>query len=178
MSVCMPSFVPFLGFRFQGAWGRVLNSPNRVTVVPIVVVLRIHRRTIEVQVVRVGGGDPRRRPVVAVRAAIVQRRAVAVASRREEHILVFSVTAYHECTAGRLASEPSRFFSFSCPKTGRVTSEFAFCTALLCPFLAEGLFVCVCYNSDASCRFSPAINSAFSAGVFDSMGYDSTCDSI
>ena len=62
----------------------MLHRPDRETVVPIVVVLRIDSATVEVQVPSVTGTVPRRRPIVAVRAAIVAGRAIAVARAREE----------------------------------------------------------------------------------------------
>ena len=62
----------------------MLHRPDSETVVPIVVVLRIDTATVEVQVPSVTGTVPRRRPVVAVRAAIVAGRAIAVARAREK----------------------------------------------------------------------------------------------
>ena len=62
----------------------MLNSPHREPVAPIVVVLRIDIRTIEVQVARIRGRVVRGRPVVAARPAIVERRTIVVASRRKE----------------------------------------------------------------------------------------------
>ena len=62
----------------------MLHRPDRETVVPIVVVLRVYPSTVEVQVPSVTRTVPRRRPVVAVRAAIVAGRAIAVAGAREE----------------------------------------------------------------------------------------------
>ena len=61
----------------------MLNSPNRETIVPIVVVLRIDITRIEVQVVRVGTIVVRRRPVVTVGATIVETRTIVVASSGE-----------------------------------------------------------------------------------------------
>lgn len=62
----------------------MLHRPDSETVVPIVVVLRIDSARVEVQVPSVAGTVPRRRPVVAVRAAIVAGRTIAVAGAREE----------------------------------------------------------------------------------------------
>jgi hypothetical protein len=67
----------------------VLNRPNGEAVEPIVVVLGIHATTVEVQVPTIRGRVERRRPVVTVRAAVVPRRAIAVAGARES----FSVTS-------------------------------------------------------------------------------------
>ena len=57
----------------------MLNRPNREAVEPIVVVLRIDTTTVEVQVPTIRSGVERRGPVVAVRAAVVPRRTIAVA---------------------------------------------------------------------------------------------------
>ena len=69
----------------------MLNNPNRETVEPIVVVLRIDARSIEVQVVPVRGRLERARPVVAVGATIVTRRSISVAGSRKEILKV----SYH-----------------------------------------------------------------------------------
>ena len=66
----------------------MLEPPHRANgepIVPIVVVVRVHVARIEVEVVRVVrvARVERRRPVVAVRANIVERPIVAVASSRE-----------------------------------------------------------------------------------------------
>ena len=74
----------------------MLNSPHRKTVAPIVVVLRIHRRTIEVQVVGVRTAVERCRPVVAVRPAIRERRTIVVARRGEENPRFWSVATYYD----------------------------------------------------------------------------------
>ena len=71
----------------------MLNRAHREAVVPVVVVLRIHPTTVEVQVPSVGCGVERSRPVVAIAATVVPRRAIAVARAREEG---FSVTAFYE----------------------------------------------------------------------------------
>ena len=62
----------------------MLNRANSEAVETVVVVLRIHTPRIEVQVATVRGGIERRRPVVAVGATIVPRRAITVAGAREE----------------------------------------------------------------------------------------------
>ena len=64
---------------------QVLNRPNREAVEPIVVVRGIDVRTIEVQVVAVSRRVQRGRPVVAVRASVVQTRPVPVARGGEEN---------------------------------------------------------------------------------------------
>ena len=62
----------------------MLHRPDRKTVVPIVVVLRIHSTTVEVQVPSVASRVERGRPVVAIGSAVVPRRPIAVAGSREE----------------------------------------------------------------------------------------------
>lgn len=62
----------------------MLNRANRKAVPAIVVVLRIHRARIEVQVVGVRGRVVTGRPVVPVRASVVESSAVVVAGGREE----------------------------------------------------------------------------------------------
>ena len=62
----------------------MLHRPDRETVVPIVVVLGIDSSRIEVQVPSVTGTIPCRRPVVAVRTAIVAGSPIAVAGAGEE----------------------------------------------------------------------------------------------
>ena len=69
----------------------MLDGTDRKTVEPIVVVLRIHASRVEVQVPPVGCGVERRRPIVAVRATVVPRRAIAVAGAREEENLFRSL---------------------------------------------------------------------------------------
>ena len=64
--------------------GKLLNSPNGKTVEAIVVVRGIDTTRIEVQVVAVGSRVQRGRPVVAVRASVVQARPVPVAGGGEE----------------------------------------------------------------------------------------------
>ena len=59
----------------------MLHRPDGEAVVPIVVVLRIHSITVEVQVPSVAGRVERRRPVVAIGSAVVPRTAIAVAGR-------------------------------------------------------------------------------------------------
>ena len=61
----------------------MLNRADRKAVPAIVVVLGIHFRSIEVQVVGVRLRVETGRPVVAVRASVVERRTVVVASGRE-----------------------------------------------------------------------------------------------
>ena len=63
---------------------QVLDSPNREAVEPVVVVRGIDATRIEVQVVAVSRRVQRRRPVVAVRAVVVETRTVPVARGREE----------------------------------------------------------------------------------------------
>ena len=63
---------------------QVLDSPNREAVEPVVVVRGIDTTRIEVQVVAVSRRVQRRRPVVAVRAVVVETRTVPVARGREE----------------------------------------------------------------------------------------------
>jgi hypothetical protein len=62
---------------------RVLNRSNREPVPAIVVVGRIHFRTIEVQVPSIRLGVVCRTPVVAVRAPIVEGNSGAIARSRE-----------------------------------------------------------------------------------------------
>ena len=64
---------------------QVLDSPNREAVEPVVVVRGIDTTRIEVQVVAVGRRVQRGRPVVAVRASIVETRPVPVARGWEEN---------------------------------------------------------------------------------------------
>ena len=64
---------------------KILDQPDRPTVVPIVVVVRIHVRRVEVEFVSVVRVVRRRRPIVAVRANIVHRRTIAVATARKRH---------------------------------------------------------------------------------------------
>ena len=59
----------------------MLHRPDRKTVVPIVVVLRIDAATVEVHVPSVAGRVERGRPVVAIATAVVPRRPIAVAGR-------------------------------------------------------------------------------------------------
>ena len=87
----------------------MLNRPNREAVEPIVVVLRIDTTTVEVQVPTIRSGVERRGPVVAIRAAVVPRRAIAVAGAREESL---SVTTLYDCQNGFLRKRSS-IFDFS-----------------------------------------------------------------
>jgi hypothetical protein len=88
----------------------MLNRANREAVVPIVVVLRVDPATVEVQVPCVAGRVERGRPEVAVRAAIVPRRAVAVARASEEKL---SATTLHDDTKGLHKARPKCIFDFS-----------------------------------------------------------------
>ena len=67
---------------------RVLHRPDREAVEPIVVVGWINSRRIEVQIVTVRLRVERRRPVVPVRASVVETRPVAVARGGEETLVV------------------------------------------------------------------------------------------
>ena len=58
---------------------RVLNRSNRKAVPPVVVVRRIDRLTIEVQVPSICLRVPSGRPIVPVRTPIVERRTIVVA---------------------------------------------------------------------------------------------------
>ena len=70
----------------------MLNRSGGEAVKAVVVVLRVDATTVEVQVPTVRGGVERRRPVVSVRAAVVPRRAIAVAAAREENCRLFPCT--------------------------------------------------------------------------------------
>ena len=87
----------------------MLNRAHGEPVVPIVVVLRIHATTVEVQVPSIAGRVERRRPVVAVGAAIVPTRTIAVARASKEEL---SATALHDSTEG-LHAKPECIFDFS-----------------------------------------------------------------
>lgn len=63
----------------KGWWKWVLNRPPRKAVEPVVVVLRVHPATVEVQVPAIRLRVERARPVVAVGAAVVPGLPVAVA---------------------------------------------------------------------------------------------------
>ena len=90
---------------------RVLNSTNRETIVPIVVVLRIDIRTIEVQVVCVGTIVERGRPVVPVGTTIVERRTIVVASSRQENPSIgYHLSRWNE---GITYAKPTSIFCFS-----------------------------------------------------------------
>lgn len=71
----------------------MLNRTHREPVVPIVVVLRIHSTTVEVQVPSVAGRVERGRPVVAIGSAVVPRRTIAVAGASKEE---FSATSFYD----------------------------------------------------------------------------------
>ena len=88
----------------------MLNRTHREPVVPIVVVLRIDTTRVEVQVVGIPSRVERCRPVVAVRAAIVPRRAIAVARASEEKL---SATTLHDNTKGLHKARPKCIFDFS-----------------------------------------------------------------
>ena len=62
----------------------MLNRPDRKAESAFVVVLRIDFRGIEVQVVGIGSRVEPRRPVVPVRATVVERRTIVVPGSREE----------------------------------------------------------------------------------------------
>ena len=87
----------------------MLNRAHGEPVVPIVVVLRIHTTTVEVQVVCVAGRIERRRPVVTVGTAIVPTRTIAVARASKEEL---SATALHDSTKG-FQRKPKCIFDFS-----------------------------------------------------------------
>ena len=74
----------------------MLNSPHREAVEAIVVVLGIHTRRIEVQVATIRTRIQSRSPVVAVRATIVQRRTIVVASGRKENTPLSVITCYDQ----------------------------------------------------------------------------------
>lgn len=97
---------------------RVLNRSNREPVPAIVVVGRIHFRTIEVQVPSIHLGVVCRTPVVAVRAPIVQSRTIVVATGRED--THSAVATYNDVSgwsgAGQAASNLF-FFLRRCRKT-------------------------------------------------------------
>ena len=63
----------------------MLHRPDGESVEPIVVVGWINSRRIEVQIVTVRLRVKRRRPVVPVRASVVEPRTVTVARGREEY---------------------------------------------------------------------------------------------
>ena len=71
----------------------MLNRTNREPVVPIVVILRIDTTAVEVQVAGIACRVERSRPVVAVRAAVVPRRTIAVAGASKEE---FSATSFYD----------------------------------------------------------------------------------
>ena len=62
----------------------MLHCPASEAVEPIVVVLRVHSAAVEVQVPAVRLRVETARPVVAVRATVVPRLAIAVAGAGEE----------------------------------------------------------------------------------------------
>ena len=88
----------------------MLNRPDSEPVVPIVVVLRIDTTTVEVQVASIAGRVERRRPVVAVRTAIVPTRTIAVARASKKEL---SVTALHDHQKGLHTAKPFSIFDFS-----------------------------------------------------------------
>jgi len=88
----------------------MLNRANSEPVVPVVVVLRIDTTRVEVQVPSIDSRVERCRPVVAVRAAIVPRRAVAVARASKEKL---SATTLHDNTKGLHKARPKCIFDFS-----------------------------------------------------------------
>ena len=72
----------------------MLNRPDRKAESAFVVVLRIDIRGIEVQVVGIGSRVEPRRPVVPVRATVVERRTIVVPGSREESESSAVVTCY------------------------------------------------------------------------------------
>lgn len=66
---------------FGGGKDLALHRPDRKTVVPIVVVLRVHSTTVEVQAPSVAGRAERRRPEAAIGTTAVPRRPTAAAGR-------------------------------------------------------------------------------------------------
>jgi hypothetical protein len=98
---------------------RVLNRSNREPVPAIVVVGRIHFRTIEVQVPSIRLGVVCRTPVVAVRAPIVQSRTIVVATGREEYTHS-AVATYNDVSGWSGACQAASnlfFFLRRCRKT-------------------------------------------------------------
>lgn len=97
---------------------RVLNRSNSEAVPAIVVVGRIHFRTIEVQVPSIRLGVVCRTPVVAVRAPIVQSRTIVVATGRED--THSAVATYNDVSGWSGASQAASnlfFFLRRCRKT-------------------------------------------------------------
>lgn len=81
--------------RCIGVRGKLLDSPNREAVEPVEVARGKDTTRIEVQVVAVSRRVQRRRPVVAVRAVVVETRTVPVARGREEEPTKPHMTGYH-----------------------------------------------------------------------------------
>jgi hypothetical protein len=111
---------------------QVLDSPNREAVEPVVVVRGIDTTRIEVQVVAVSRRVQRRRPVVAVRAAVVETRTVPVARGGEEKPTKpqCSVITCHdrrvESVCLSVMKQHAVFHFSNRPKSaGRITFEFA-----------------------------------------------------
>ena len=77
----------------------MLHRSNRETVEPIVGIGWIDGCRIKVHVIPVGGSVARRRPIVAVGAAIVERNSGAIARSREVGLYV--------CYVGRLLPDTS-----------------------------------------------------------------------
>jgi len=102
----------------------VLNRPDRKAVPAIVVVLRIDIRGIEVQVVGIGSRVEPRRPVVPVRATVVERRTIVVPGSREENPICSAVvTCYDQVMeSGSEAIRCLDFFPWP-TATGRTTYE-------------------------------------------------------
>ena len=98
---------------------RVLNRSNCEAVPAIVVVGRIHFRTIEVQVPSIRLRVVCRTPVVTVRAPIVQSRTIVVATGREEDTHS-AVATYNDVSGWSGASQAASnlfFFLRRCRKT-------------------------------------------------------------
>ena len=74
----------------------MLNRPDRKAVPAIVVVLRIDIRAIEVQVVGIGSRVEPGRPVVPVRATVVERRTIVVPGSREENPICSAVVTCYD----------------------------------------------------------------------------------
>ena len=110
----------------------MLNSPHRKTVAAIVVVLRINRGTVEVQVVGVRTTVPTGRPIVAVRPAIVERRTIVVARRGEENPRFLSVATYYDRKKESAREAIIGLYFFPPVRARRTTYEFAFLNSPHC----------------------------------------------
>ncbi len=101
----------------------MLNRPDRKAVPAIVVVLRIDIRGIEVQVVGIGSRVEPRRPVVPVRATVVERRTIVVAGSREESESSAVVTCYDQVMESEAEAVRCLDFFPWPTATGRTTYE-------------------------------------------------------